>query len=228
MNWEDEAYLLSKRKFRENANIINVFSKKYGKTSGIVYGGNSRKIRNFLQLGNKIYIFHKTKNENKLGYFQAELLNPISPRYFNDKKRTCVLSCVVTLLNSLLPEYQMNRKIYDSLENFIINLENDLWIINYILWEINLIKELGYGLDFSKSKIENPSNPDLYDFEIDNKIYQIPYFVFDVSQIKKKGPISKTLIKKGLIFSRILFFNKFFLNNNISFPKPRIILENYF
>ena len=37
-----------------------------------------------------------------------------------------------------------------------------------------LIKELGYGLDFSKSKIENPSNPDLYDFEIDNKIYQIP------------------------------------------------------
>ena len=26
MNWEDECYLLSKRKFRENANIINVFS----------------------------------------------------------------------------------------------------------------------------------------------------------------------------------------------------------
>ena len=28
MNWEDECYLLSKRKFRENANIINVFTKK--------------------------------------------------------------------------------------------------------------------------------------------------------------------------------------------------------
>ena len=27
MNWEDECYLLSKRKFRENANIINVFTK---------------------------------------------------------------------------------------------------------------------------------------------------------------------------------------------------------
>ena len=26
MNWEDECYLLSKNKFRENANIINVFS----------------------------------------------------------------------------------------------------------------------------------------------------------------------------------------------------------
>ena len=48
MNWEDECYLLSKRKFRENANIINVFSLSKGKVSGIVYGGNSRKIRNFL------------------------------------------------------------------------------------------------------------------------------------------------------------------------------------
>ena len=28
MIWEDECYLLSKRKFRENANIINIFSKK--------------------------------------------------------------------------------------------------------------------------------------------------------------------------------------------------------
>ena len=43
MNWEDEGYLLSKRKFRENANIINVFSQSKGKVSGVVYGGNSRK-----------------------------------------------------------------------------------------------------------------------------------------------------------------------------------------
>ena len=40
MNWEDECYLLSKKKFRENANIINVFSKNRGKVSGVVYGGN--------------------------------------------------------------------------------------------------------------------------------------------------------------------------------------------
>ena len=32
------------RKFRENANIINVFSQTKGKVSGVVYGGNSRKI----------------------------------------------------------------------------------------------------------------------------------------------------------------------------------------
>ena len=44
-------YLL-KDKFRENANIIaDVFTFSKGKViSGIVYGGNSRKIRNYLQI----------------------------------------------------------------------------------------------------------------------------------------------------------------------------------
>ena len=60
MNWEDEGYLLSKRKFRENANIISVFSSKKGKVAGIVYGGNSRKIRNYLQISNKIFISHNS------------------------------------------------------------------------------------------------------------------------------------------------------------------------
>ena len=76
MNWEDECYLLSKRKFRENANIINVFSKNRGKVSGVVYGGNSRKIKNYLQISNKLYINHNAKNENRLGYFKTELVKP--------------------------------------------------------------------------------------------------------------------------------------------------------
>ena len=32
-----------KEKFRENANIINIFTQKKGKIDGIVYGGTSRK-----------------------------------------------------------------------------------------------------------------------------------------------------------------------------------------
>ena len=44
MIWEDECYLLSKRKFRENANIINIFTQKKGKIDGIVYGGIQEKL----------------------------------------------------------------------------------------------------------------------------------------------------------------------------------------
>ena len=79
MNWEDECYLLSKRKFRENGNIVSVLTKNYGKTSGIVFGGNSRKIRNYLQISNKLYVINNSKNNNKIAYFKTELIKPISP-----------------------------------------------------------------------------------------------------------------------------------------------------
>ena len=55
MNWQDQGFIISKKKFRENAIILEVFTSKFGKVSGIVYGGTSRKIKNYLQLVNKIF-----------------------------------------------------------------------------------------------------------------------------------------------------------------------------
>ena len=43
MHWQDEGFLLSKNNFNENSIIIEVFTSKFGKYSGIVYGGSSRK-----------------------------------------------------------------------------------------------------------------------------------------------------------------------------------------
>ena len=73
MIWEDECYLLSKKKFRENANIINIFSEKKGKIDGIVYGGTSRKIKNYLQIGNKLYVNYNSKSPTRIGYFKIEI-----------------------------------------------------------------------------------------------------------------------------------------------------------
>ena len=150
MNWEDEGILLLKKKFRENANIVNIFTKNHGKTTGIVYGGNSRKIKNYLQIGNRIYINHKAKSDNKIGYFQTELIEPISPKYFDDKIRSCVLGCTTSILNSLLPDLQKNTNIYETLNIFYKNLDNDNFIIYYLNWEIELIQQLGFGVNIEK------------------------------------------------------------------------------
>ena len=89
MNWQDEGFLLSKIKFRENANIVNVFTISKGKISGIVYGGTSKKIRNFLQISNKIFVIYSSKSENRLGYLKTELVEAISPKYlFGSRKGT--------------------------------------------------------------------------------------------------------------------------------------------
>ena len=224
MNWEDECYLLFKRKFRENANIINVFSKLKGKVSGVVYGGNSRKIRNYLQISNKLYIIHNSKNEDKIGYFKTELVKPISPIYFNDKKRTTALISMCSILNILLPESQPNKNIYKSLENFVNTLDEENWIILYIFFELKLIKDLGYDTNLNTFKNTKTSS-DTLKIKIDTFIYEVPKFL-----ILRERPhkISNQLIKKSLNFTRSIIQNRFYTPNNLPFPKQRVLLENYF
>ena len=225
MNWEDECFLLSKRKFRENANIINVFTSKKGKVSGIVYGGTSRKIRNYLQISNKLFIFHNSKNDNKPGYFKAELVKAISPIYFNDKERTSALISLCSLLNILLPESQPYKEIYESYEKLLNSINLDNWIILYILFEINLIKELGFDSNLTIFKGSSDELDNFKKINIDGYMYDAPTFL-----INQKIPdkLNSNLIRKSLIFTRNIFLNKFFLPNNLIFPRSRIILEKYF
>jgi len=225
MNWEGEGYLLSKRKFRENANIINVFTSKKGKVSGIVYGGTSRKIRNYLQISNKLFIFHNSKNDNKPGYFKTELVKAISPIYFNDKERTSALISLCSLLNILLPESQPYKEIYESYEKLLNSINLDNWIILYILFEINLIKELGFDSNLTIFKGSSDELDNFKKINIDGYMYDAPTFL-----INQKIPdkLNSNLIRKSLIFTRNIFLNKFFLPNNLIFPRSRIILEKYF
>ncbi len=224
MNWEDECYLLSKRKFRENANIINVFSESKGKISGVVYGGNSRKIRNYLQISNKLFVIHNSKNENKLGYFKTELIKPISPLYFDDRERTSALISLCSILDILLPESQPNRNIYNSFDKLINSINLDNWIILYIFFELNLIKDLGYDANLERFKDEIKES-EIKKIKIDSFIYEVPEFL-----ITRKIPnnLSNYLIKKSLLFTRNIIQKRFFISNNLNFPKSRILLENYF
>ena len=224
MNWEDECYLLSKKKFRENANIINVFSKNRGKVSGVVYGGNSRKIKNYLQISNKLYINHNAKNENRLGYFKTELVKPISPLYFNDKERSSALLSISSILNILLPDSQPNQNIYKSFEEFVNSIKLDNWVIFYIFLELSLIKDLGYDPNLEKFK-NNKSETDFQKIKIDTFTYDVPSYLI---QNRIPDELSKNLIKASLNFTRNIIQNRFFLPNNLPFPKSRILLESYY
>jgi len=225
MNWQDEGYLLSKIKFRENASIINVFTNTYGKVSGIVYGGNSRKIRNFLQISNKIFVFHYSKSQNKIGYFKTELIEAISPRYFNDKKKTSALLSISSILNLLLPESQPYKNLFLSLDNLLKNFNKDNWVFYYIYWELSLLKELGFDPYLDQFKNINSEISNLKTIRIDDAKYQIPIFLIKNNNLEI---LDNKTISAALSFTRNILTNKFFSPNNLPFPKSRILLENYF
>jgi len=224
MIWEDEGFIISKSKFRENAIILEVFTNQFGKVNGIVYGGTSRKIKNYLQLTNKIFIVYNSKNENKIGYFKTELLEVVAPKYFDDKNKILCLNAISSMLRVLLPENQSYKNIYLSLGKFFNSLNKKDWLIQYLNWEINLITSLGFGFDFDIKKITDLNSKKTYNLKIDSIDYKIPSFLLS----KKFNDISQQELHKGLNFCRNLMENKFFIPNNIKLPQSRKFLENKF
>ena len=222
MYWKDEGYLLSKNNFDENSIIIESFTLEHGKCSGIVYGGNSRKNKKMFQIGNKILINYKSKNENKIGYFAIELIKPISPMFFDDKKRSICILTACSILKILLPERQLNKKIYNSFENLLNNFNSDHWIRLYILWELSLVKELGFEINLSDKK--SSLNTNNYTVGINNRTFKIPKLLLE-HKIKN---ISKNEITEALIFNKNLLLQNFILPNRIKLPLSRNILEKYF
>ncbi|MBD1140748.1 DNA repair protein RecO [Pelagibacterales bacterium SAG-MED39] len=146
MIWDDVGFLLSKNRYSENSLISEVFTKNHGKVSGIIFGGTSRKIKNYLQIGNRIYVNYQSKSENRFGFFKVEIEEALSPLYFdNEQKLTCITSAM-SLIKLLTAESQKNQNIYGLIENFFQILQSNFWIKKYIFWELELLKALGYDL----------------------------------------------------------------------------------
>ena len=148
MIWDDTGFLLSKNKYNENSLIAEMYTKEHGKVSGIIFGGTSKKIKNYLQIGNNLYINFNSKSENRIGYFKVEIQRALSPYYFDDQKKLSCISSALQLIKLLTAESQKNQNIYKLIEDFFQILKTDNWIKNYIFWELEFFKLIGYDLEF--------------------------------------------------------------------------------
>jgi len=148
MNWDDTGFLLSKNRYNENSLICEIFTKEHGKVSGIIFGGTSKKIKNYLQIGNKLHINFNSKTVNRIGYLKIEIDQALSPFYFDNKKKLACITSAMHLTKILTAESQINKLIFCLLENFYVLLKKDNWIKDYIFWELELFKVIGFDLEF--------------------------------------------------------------------------------
>jgi DNA repair protein RecO (recombination protein O) len=218
MNWDDTGFLLSKNKYNENSLIVEIFTKDHGKISGIIFGGTSKKIKNYLQIGNQLYVNYNSKSENRIGYFKVEIQKVFSPMYFdNPKKLNCVISAM-NLVKLLTADSQTNKKIFNLMDNFYNLISNSEWLKNYIFWELDLLKTLGYDLDLNKlvnKKIIDEKTLYLAESSTEKKL--VPNFL-----IEKNEQVSdlKTLLS-GLKLVGDYMDKTILKPNNINFPISR-------
>ena len=102
------------------------------------------------------------------------------------------------------------------------NLSNSNWIRDYILWELSLIKELGFEIDFlNKDKNSNKLNIDI---ELNSKYFKIPELLLT----DNINNLSKLKIKEALNFNKNLIMENFIIPNRLKLPISRNILETYY
>ncbi len=147
MNWDDLGFLLSKNKYNENSLIAEFYTKEHGKISGIIFGGTSKKVKNYLQIGNKLYINYNSKTENRIGYFKVEIDQALSPIYFDNPQKLACIAAAMNLVKILNAEAQKNIYIFELIEKFYFLIKSENWLKEYIFWELELFKAIGYDLD---------------------------------------------------------------------------------
>ena len=223
MIWSDLGFLLSKVRYNENSLICEFYTKNHGKSTGIVFGGTSKKIKNYLQIGNKFFINHTAKTDNRIGHFKVEIERALSPLYFDEKHKLSCIICAMQMIKLLNAESQKNYDVFQLIDNFYNILESTDWLTKYIFWELELFKILGYDLEF-----KSLANKILKDRKViyvsksnvEKKI--IPNFLIDKSQ----KPENFNNLLEGLKLLGEYLEKSILRPNNLSLPLNRINFIN--
>ena len=223
MNWDDGAYLISKNRYSENSIIAEVFTENHGKISGIIFGGTSKKIKNYLQIGNKIHVNYNTKSPTRIGYFKVEILKALTPLYFDDSQKLYCITSAMNLIKLLTAEAQSNKDIFILIDNLfnILNLDN--WIKEYIFWELELLKLLGYDLELKKMVKKEIINDQInYIVKTSTEKKIIPNFLID----RSNNDIDLNNLLKGLKLVSDYLEKSILKPNNINLPTSRLDFIN--
>jgi len=141
---------LAVRKHGEAAVIVEVFTEYHGKHAGVVRGGAGRKQAPMLQPGGQFEVVWKARLEEHMGAFTVEPLRSRAAQVMADPLALAGLTSVVGLLSFALPEREVHGALYSASINLLdLICLTEAWPLAYLHWEMQLLEDLGFGLDLS-------------------------------------------------------------------------------
>lgn len=149
MEWRDEGIILASRPHGESAAIVTLLTREHGCHAGLVRGGSGRRQRGIYQPGNEVSALWRARLAEHLGTFSCELTRPRTAALLNDAERLAAVSAACALLQASLPERLAYPRLFEGLRELLDALEGESWLARYVLWELSLLAELGFGLDLS-------------------------------------------------------------------------------
>lgn len=148
MKLESNGILIGLRPFNERDAIARVFTRDFGVLVGMMRGANVAK-KNRPLLGQVGAVSWNARLDSQLGMFHWDAEKNLGAAIMMNPGALMRLNAAFEILTTLLPERESYMDLYDETLNMIENLgvgaKN-----TYLIWEINLLRDLGYALDLSK------------------------------------------------------------------------------
>lgn len=158
MEWRDEGIVLGTRKHGETSIILEVMTPGHGRHLGLVRGGRSRRMQPVLQPGNRVELTWRARLDEHLGTFHVEGLDLNAARYMADAASIHGLQMIAAHLR-LLPERDAHAGLYEALRIVLDHLGEPLSAGELLVrFEVQLLEELGFGLDLARCAATGTDN----------------------------------------------------------------------
>lgn len=148
--WQDQGVVLAVRRHGENGAIVSLLTEGQGRQAGYVRGVQSTKMRGSLEVGNLVDANWQARTSDNLGTLGLELSKAPAAYFMQDPLKLAALQSACALCDSALPEREGHAGLFHGLNALFEALHTDIWAQAYVMWELALLKELGFALDLAR------------------------------------------------------------------------------
>ena len=238
MQWSDEGIIISARRHGESSVVVELLTREHGRHAGMVRGGQGRRLRPVLQIGNRVLAEWKARLAEHLGLYVFEPVRLRAALIMGEPLKLMALQSVCALAG-FVAERDPYPQLYEATERFLSALveEGERWRPQLVFWELGLLAELGYGLDLSSCAVTgarqglthlSPRTGRAVSAQIArpyrDRLLSLPAFLVEEEAARE---IAKEEIGKGLRLCRH-FLEKNRVSGNHSLPAVRYQLEQCF
>ncbi len=150
MQWTDEGIVLGVKRHGEASAILELMTREHGRHLGLVRGGAGSRMRPILQPGNRVAATWRARLDEHLGNYTVEGLELAAASFFAVAQAVYGVTHLGALCR-LLPERDPHPQLYAALDDVLARLiDVRLAGPNVVRFELQLLSELGFGLDLGE------------------------------------------------------------------------------
>ncbi|MBY0461555.1 MAG: DNA repair protein RecO [Alphaproteobacteria bacterium] len=222
MKWQDNGIILSQRTWNDNKIILSILTHDHGRHTGLINISQKNKNLSHVQPGNFAQTIWNARLNEHLGRWNLDIEFTPWFQILKDPIRLLALSTACALTDYCLPERHPYQTLYTTLKGFLESLiHNKDWRRDYIQLEMNLLSELGFGLNLNFCAVTKQTDDLIFvspktghavsrkaGEPYQNKLLPLPPFLLSKDIQITQNQLDQALYLTGYFLSRYLLENR--------------------